>query len=164
MRNIPYHEAAGSLMYASLGTHPGITYAIQTVSRYSHQPGLAHWEAVKRIFRYLKGTKDLWLLYSGDSKELEGYVDANGDMAEGRRTISGYAFMIHRGAVLWSTKRQETILLSTTESEYIAATYAAKEALWLCSLLSQIFDITPDPTTLYSDNQSAIALTKGHHV
>ena len=83
-------------------------------------------------------------------------------MAEDRHAISGYAFMIHGGAFSWSTKRQEIISLSITESEYIAATYAAKEALWLCSLLSQIFDITLDTTTLYSDNQSAIALTKDH--
>ena len=83
-------------------------------------------------------------------------------MAEDRHAISGYAFMIHGGAFSWSTKRQEIISLSITESEYIAATYAAKEALWLRSLLSQIFDITLDTTTLYSDNQSAIALTKDH--
>jgi hypothetical protein len=59
MRNVPYHEAVGSLMYASLGTRPDITYAVQAVSRFSTKPGIAHWEAVKRIFRYLKGTKDL---------------------------------------------------------------------------------------------------------
>jgi len=72
MHNIPYRKAVGSLMYALLGTRPDITYAVQTVSRYSQQPGLAHWEAVKRIFHYLKGTKDLWLSYGRDSKELEG--------------------------------------------------------------------------------------------
>ena len=162
MRNIPYHEAVGSLMYASLGTYPDITYAVQTVSQFSTKPGLAHWEAVKCIFRYLKGTKDLWLSYGGNKKELVGYADADGNMAEDRHAISGYAFLLHGGAVSWTTKRQEIISLSTTESEYVAATYAAKEALWLRSLLSQLFDITLKPTTLFSDNQSAIALTKDH--
>ena len=78
--------------------------------------------------------------------------------------ISGYAFLLHGGAVSWTAKWQKIISLSTTdlESEYIAATYAAKEALWLHSLLSQLFDITPDTTTLFSDNQLAIALTKDH--
>jgi hypothetical protein len=70
--------------------------------------------------------------------------------------------MINGGAVLWSTKRQEIISLSTTEIEYIAATYAAKEALWLRQLILQVFGITLDATTLFSDNQSAIALTKEH--
>jgi hypothetical protein len=83
-------------------------------------------------------------------------------MSEDRHTLSGYAFLINGGAISWSTKRQEIISLSTTESEYVAATYAAKEALWLHSLISQFFDTTLEPTTLFSDNQSAIALTKDH--
>ena len=162
MRNVPYHEAVGSLMYATLGTRPDICYAVQTVSRFNNKPGLAHWEAVKRIFRYLSGTKGLWLGYGGQVKELQGYADADGSMNEDRKAISGYAFMINGGAVSWSAKRQEIISLSTTESEYIAATYAAKEALWLRTLISQVFGIHLDATTLFSDNQSAIALTKEH--
>jgi len=162
MRNIPYHEAVGSLMYASLGTRPDITYAVQSISRFSKNPGIAHWDTVKQIFCYLKGTKDLWLSYGGKGKELMGYADADGNMAEDRHAISGYAFILHGGAISWSAKRQEIISLSTMESEYVAATYAAKEALWLHSLLSQLFDMDLKPTTLFSDNQSAIALTKDH--
>ena len=162
MRNIPYQEAVGSLIYASLGTRPDITYAVQTVSCFSKNPGQAHWEAVKRIFRYLKGTKELWLSYGGEEKELRGYADADGSMAEDRHAISGYAFLLHGGAVSWAAKRQEIVSLSTTESEYVAVTHASKEALWLRSLITQLFDVTLDPTTLFSDNQSAIALTKDH--
>ena len=77
-------------------------------------------------------------------------------------TISGYAFIINGSTVSWSTKRQEIVSLSTTESEYIAGTHASKEALWLHSLIQQLFNIKLSPTTLYSDNQSAIALTKDH--
>jgi len=162
MRNVPYHEAVGSLMYASLGTHPDITYTVQSILRFSKNPGIVHWDAVKRIFHYLKGTKDLWLSYGGKGKELTGYADADGNMAEDRHAISGYTFILHGGAISWSAKWQEIISLSTTESEYVAVTYAAKEALWLCSLLSQLFDTNLEPTTLFSDNQSAIALTKDH--
>ncbi|CAA7262723.1 unnamed protein product [Cyclocybe aegerita] len=162
MANIPYHEAVGSLMYASLGTRPDITFAVQTVSRYASKPGPGHWEAVKRIFRYLSGTKELWLSFGGDTKGLVGFADADGSMAEDRHAISGYAFLLHGGAVSWSAKRQEIISLSTTESEYVAATQATKEALWLRSLVSELFAIDLDTTTLFSDNQSAIALTKDH--
>jgi len=102
------------------------------------------------------------LSYGGDGKELTGYADADGNMPEDRHTISGYAFLLHGGAVSWTTKRQEIISLSTMESEYVAATYTAKEALWLRSLISQIFDTTLTLTMLFSDNQSAIALTKDH--
>ena len=83
-------------------------------------------------------------------------------MAEDRHAISGYAFILHGGAVSWSTKRQEIISLSTTKSEYVGVTNATKEALWLCSLLSQLFATDFEPTTLFSDNQSAIALMKDH--
>ena len=162
MRNIPYQEAVGSLMYASLGTRPDITYAMQTVSRFSKNPGQAHWDAVKRIFRYLKGTKEFWLTYGGQQKELKGYADADGSMAEDRHAISGYAFLLHGGAVSWAAKRQEIVSLSTTESEYVAVTHASKEALWLRSLITQLFDNKLDPTPLFSDNKSAIALTKDH--
>lgn len=59
MHDIPYHEAIGSLMYASLGTRPDITFAVQTLSRFATNLGIAHWEAVKRVFHYLKGTREL---------------------------------------------------------------------------------------------------------
>src|SRR6266511_3471556 len=160
MQNIPYHEAVSSLMYASLSTRSNITYVVQTVSHFSTKLGPKHWEAVKQIFRYLKGTKELWLSYGGQQKKLEGYADADGSMAEDRRAISGYAFIVNGGTVSWSAKCQEIVSLSTTESEYIAATSAAKEALWLRSLISQLFGTPPDMTTLFSDNQSAIALKK----
>ena len=139
-----------------------ITYAVQTLLHFSIKPGLAHWEAVKHIFCYLKGTKDLWLLYGGKRGDLIGQADTDRNMAEDCHVISGYAFLLHGGAVLWTTKWQEIISLSTTKSKYVATTYAAKEALWLCSLLSQLFEINSKPVTLFSDNQSAIVLMKDH--
>ena len=86
----------------------------------------------------------------------------DGTMAEDRHAISGYAFLLNGGAVSWAAKRQEIISLSTTESEYVAITHASKEALWLRFLITQLFDTILKPTTLFSDNQSAITLTKDH--
>jgi hypothetical protein len=162
MAMIPYKEAVGTLMYAGLGTCPDITYAIQVLSKFSKDLGKAHWEAVKQVFCYLKGTQELWLTYGGAGEDLTGFTDADGNMAEDRRATSGYAFIINSGAVSWSTKRQEIVTLSTTESEYVGATHAAKEALWLRSLISQVFESIPLTTTVFSDNQSAIALAKDH--
>ena len=162
MRNVPNREAVGALMYAMLGTCPDILYAVTMVSKFSSNPGMAHWDVVKQIYHYLLGSKDLWLTYGGDKKVLVGYADADGSMAEDRRAVSGYAFIVDGGAVSWSTKRQEIISLSTTESEYIAATHAAKEVLWLRSLITQVFGPLTQATTLFSDNQSAIALAKDH--
>jgi hypothetical protein len=136
-------------MYTSLGTRPDISFAVQTVSHFLTKPGLAHWEAIKRIFCYLKGTNDLWLSYGGTRAELIGFADADGNMSEDCHAFSGYAFLLHGGAVSWSAKRQEIISLSTTESEYVAATHAAKEALWLHLLITQLFSVNLDPTTLF---------------
>lgn len=162
MRDVPYREAVGALNWAALATRPDIAFAVATVARFAANPGPAHWEAVKRIFRYLSGTRDLWLTYGEASTPLEGYADADGSMAEDRRAISGYAFLIDGGAVSWSSKRQEIVSLSTTESEYVAATHGGKEALWLRSLISEVFGDITSPTTLFSDNQAAIALTRDH--
>ena len=86
-----------------------------------------------------------------------GYADADGSMAEDRHMISGYTFIINGGAVSWSAKHQEIISLSTTESKYVAAAHAAKEALWLHSLIEQLFEVKLSSTTMFSNNQFAIA-------
>ena len=163
MKNVPYREAVGSLMYAAMGTRPDIAFATSTVAQFSDNPGWAHWEAVKRIYRYLKGTRDLVLTYGGDRRGLVGYVDADGASQEHRRAISGYVFMVDGGAVSWSSKKQELVTLSTAEAEYVAQTHAAKEAIWLRRLLTEIFKSVDTPTTLFSDSKSAIALAHDGH-
>jgi len=162
MCDVPYREAVGALNWAALATRPDIAFAVATVAHFAANPGPAHWEAVKRIFHYLLGTCDLWLTYGEASSPLEGYANADGSMAKDRRAISGYAFLIDGGTVSWSSKRQEIVSLSTTKSEYIAATHGSKEALWLCSLISEVFGNLTNPTTLFSDNQAAITLTRDH--
>jgi hypothetical protein len=131
MRDVPYHEAVSSLMWACLGTRPDIAFAVTTLSEFSQNPGLVHWEAAKQVLRYLKGTKGLWLSFGGVKSTLVGYTDADGSMAEDHRAVNGYAFILNGGAISWSCKKQEIVSLSTTESKYVAATHAAKEALWL---------------------------------
>ena len=84
MQHIPYRKAIGSLMYAALGMRPDISYAIATVSHFSTNPGMPHWDAVRRVYRYLIGTKELRLTYGGQVKPLAGYTDANRSMAEDR--------------------------------------------------------------------------------
>jgi len=102
-----YHKAVGELTYVSLGTRPYITFAFQVVSQYLINPGIAHWDAVERIFRYLLGTKELWLVYGSgklNALGLIGYTNANGNMAEDCRAISAFAFMLYGGAITWSAK------------------------------------------------------------
>jgi hypothetical protein len=163
MRNVPYREAVGSLMYAAMGTRPDIAFAVSTVAQFSDNPGWNHWEAVKRVFRYLRGTQKLELTYGGEKRGLVGYVDADGASQEHRRAISGFVFLVDGGAVSWSSKKQELVTLSTTEAEYVAATHAAKEAIWIRRLIGEIFRPLTMPTTLFSDSKSAIALAQDGH-
>jgi hypothetical protein len=158
MKHIPYREAVGSLMWAAVGTRPDIAYPVGTLSKFLDNPGPAHWEAVKRVFRYLLGTKEWRMTYGVGKPGLEGYSDADGMSEEFRRAISGYAFIIDGGAISWSSKKQELVSLSTTEAEYVAMTHAAKEAIWLRKLIAELFRPLEHPITLHGDNQSAIAL------
>ena len=158
MKAVPYREAIGSLMYASVATRPDISFAVATLSRFLDNPGRAHWEAVKRIFRYLSGTRDLELTYGVERHDMLGFTDADGAMQEHRHAISGNVFLIDGGAISWSSRKQELITLSTAEAEYVAATHAAKEAIWLRRLIFELFPTLKTPTLLYCDNQAALRL------
>lgn len=158
MCNILYCQATGSLIHLATGTQPDIAFATSYVSQFNTNPGWEHWKAIKHIYQYLIRTKSLTLTYGTQTKGLVGYVDADGATQEHQRAITGYAFLIDGGAILWGLKKQELITLSTAKSKYVAATHAAKEALWLHQLIKEVFCPLTHPTTLYGDNQSAIAL------
>ena len=143
MEKVPYCEAIGSLMYASIATQPNISFAVTALSQFLDNPGEVHWEAVKRIMRYLSGTKDYALTYGDECHNLLGYSDTDGTTQEHRHAISGYTFLIDGGIVSWSSRKQELITLSTAEVKYVAATHTAKEALWLRRLLFELFLLPP---------------------
>ena len=105
---------------------------------------------------------DLCLSYGKTRRILKGYADADGSMAKDRHAISRYAFLINGGVVSRSSKRQEIVSLSMTESEYVATMHGMKEGLWLKSLLSEIFGPFSSPITLFLDNQVAIVLMCDH--
>ena len=131
MNKTPYREAIGSLMYAAVATHPDISFAVSMLSQFLKNPGEAHWEVVKWVFRYLAGMQGHALTYRGEWYELTGYTDADGSGQDHRRAISGFTYLIDGGAVSWRSRKQELVALSTAEAEYIAATHAAKEGIWL---------------------------------
>jgi hypothetical protein len=92
MKDKPYCEGLRSLLYASLGTRPDIGYAVSVLSKFADNPRLAHWNAVKRVFAYLPGTKDLCLTYGSSSAELVGYSHTDSSMHEERKAVCGYVF------------------------------------------------------------------------
>ena len=164
MTKIPYASAIGSIMYAMICTRPDVSYALSATSRYQSNPGESHWTAVKNILKYLRRTKDLFLVY-GVEEELivKGYTDASFQTdKDDSRSQSGYVFCQNGGAVSWKSSKQDTVADSTTEAEYIAASDAAKEAVWIKKFITEL-GIVPsivDPVDLYCDNNGAIAQAK----
>ena len=145
--------------WVAVGTPPDIAFAVGQLARFMENPGCVHWEAVKHVLQYLKGTWDWKFIYGGaGGRGLEGFTDANGAMQEHRRAISGYIIVIDGGAVSWCLKKPELVTLSTAEAEYVAAMDTAKKLIWFRHLLGEIFGPLKHPITLYSDSQSAIAL------
>ena len=164
-----YREMIGSLMYLSTMTRPDITFTVSTLSQYLDSPHTTHLEAVKRVFRYLIGTKHLRLVLGGhclaggsNASGVLGFSDADWASHLHRHSISGFAFFVGTGVVSWSAKKQPIITLSSTESEYVALTHATKDILWIHKLLSELsfFYNHSLPTTLHCDNQGAIELSK----
>ena len=160
MKNIPYRAAVGLLMYLAIATRPNIAFTISTITQFSQDPRPKHWEAVKHIYRYLLGMKKLALTFRVGKQGLEGFTDADGASQEHHHAISGYAYILDGGAVSWASKKQELVTLSTTEAEYVAAMHAAKEGIWLCRLIEEVFCPLTHPMPLHLDSQSAIVLTK----
>ena len=161
MENIPYRSAVGALNYLSTCTRPDISYAVSEVARFNEDPSINHWKAVKRIFRYLKGTINYELTYIKQNDiKLEGFADADwaGDI-DSRRSTSGYIFKMN-GIISWKSSKQSCIALSTVEAEYVSLGEAAKEAKWLIKLLNQIKVKIELPITIFEDNQGTIKLAE----
>ena len=148
-------------MYAMLGTRPDIAYAVGLVSQFSTNPNSEHWAAVKRIFRYLAGTRGLGIHYGGGNT-CGGYSDSNWGGSQDRRSTSGYVFLMNTGAISWASKKQSVVALSSTEAEYMALTQAIKEVLWLRTLLVELGAPwhAKEISTISCDNQGAIALSR----
>ena len=160
MSRVPYANAVGSLMYAMVTTRLDISHAVGVVSRYMANPGKEHWAAVKWVLRYLRGTSSYCITFDGCSDKICSYVDSDfaGDLDK-RRSTSGYVFTLPGGPISWMSKLQSIVALSTTEAEYVSASHACKEAVWLKGLLGEIGQFQKI-VNIFCDSQSAIHLAK----
>ncbi|KAK8563304.1 hypothetical protein V6N12_035454 [Hibiscus sabdariffa] len=151
-------------MYAMICTRPDLSYALSMTSRYQANPGEGHWTAVKNILKYLRRTKDVFLVYGGEEElRIKGYTDASFQTdKDDSRSQSGFVFYLNGGAVSWKSSKQDTVADSTTEAEYIAASEAAKEAVWIKKFITGLGVIPSisDAVDLYCDNNGAIAQAK----
>ena len=163
MERTPYASAMGSIMYAMLCTRPDVAHALGVASRYQSDPGPAHWGAAKTILKYLRKTQDLFLVYGAKELVIEGFTDSSfqSDVDDFKST-SGYVFLLNGGAVTWKSNKQATVADSTTEAEYIAASEAAKEGVWIKNFVQEL-GVVPScaqPIVVFCDNNGAIAQAK----
>lgn len=157
----PIRELIGSLMYLMLATRPDLSTAVNIYSRYQQNPSEQVWKGLKRILRYLKGTADFELFYPKNTDtKLVGFADADwaGDQ-EDRKSTTGYLFKVFGGTICWSTRKQTTVAMSSTEAEYVALAEAAREGIWLVNLLHDL-GFAKTVFTIFEDNQSCIKVTK----
>ncbi|GJT11098.1 retrotransposon protein, putative, ty1-copia subclass [Tanacetum coccineum] len=164
MQNVPYASAVGSIMYAVRCTRPDVAFAQNITSRFQQNPGECHWTAVKNILKYLRNTKDMFLVYGGNPKaelRVDCYCDAGFETdRDDIKSQTGYVFVLNGGAVDWKSSKQSTTAMSATEAEYIAASEAAMEAVWIRKFISGL-GIVPtinEPIKMFCDNSAALLI------
>ena len=163
MRGVPYRELIGSLLYLARCTRPDIAFAVNSLSRFSTNPGRSHWTAAKRVLRYLKGSKNRAVVYErGGAPTIHGFSDADwAGRREDRRSTSGYVYYMANGPIAWNTATQKSVSLSTHEAETMAASTAASEGIWLNRLLTEAcWGVEFSPTRLGVDNQATFLAAK----
>ena len=156
-----YRQLIGSLMYL-VNTRPDISFAVNTLSQFMVEPRRVHWVAAKHVLRYLRGTVDYGLNYvQNDGVNLIGYTDSDwAGSAVDRKSTSGCCFSLGSAVVSWFSRKQKSVALSSTEAEYMAASQASCEAIWLRKLLFGLFGQKLQPTIIHCDNQSCIKLSE----
>ncbi|XP_042753306.1 secreted RxLR effector protein 161-like [Lactuca sativa] len=155
-------RVVGCLRYLT-HTRLDLSFSVGIASRFMEELTTLHFQVVKHILRYVKGTVDYGLNYER-GRELEDMVgftdsDLGGDLVDSKRT-SGMIFYLGRNAITWQSQKQKNIDLSMCEAEFMAATTAACQAIWLANLVKELMGHHIIPITIYVDKKSAIALMK----
>ncbi|CAI5497357.1 unnamed protein product [Closterium sp. Naga37s-1] len=164
----PYPELVGCLMYLMTCTRPDLAYPLSLLARYV-APGRhrkVHWDAAKRVLRYLCSTSGMGLVLGGRARVvLTGHADASwvDDLAT-QRSSQGYTFSLGSGSVSWRSTRSSSVLSSSCEAEIYAGAMAAQELRWLTYLLTDLGEAPRSPPVLYVDNKAMLALCQEHRL
>ncbi|XP_057975475.1 secreted RxLR effector protein 161-like [Malania oleifera] len=150
-------------MYTVTCTRPDVAYAVRVTSRYQSNLSEEHWKVVKSILKYLRRTKDQFLIYGDIELKLEGYTHASfSSDQDDSKSITSYVYTLNGGAMSWKCSKQATVADSVTEAKYIATSEAAKEAVWMKKFITKL-GVVPSlegPVPLLCDNTGAIAQAK----
>ena len=165
---VPYLSAIGALMYLENYTRPDIAFSVNLLARYSSAPTKRHWNGIKHILRYLRGTSDMRLFYSKAMEpQLLSYADA-GYLSDPHKAPSqtGYIFTYGNTAISWRSVKQTMVATSSNHSKILVMHEASRECVWLRSMIQHIREscglssIKNNPTLLYEDNAASIAQIK----
>jgi hypothetical protein len=169
---VPYLSVISALVYLANCTRPDIAFSVNLLARYSSAPTRRHWNGVKNVLRYLRGTTDIGLFYPrGSNSQLVGYADAGflSDPHKGR-SQTGYLFTCGSTAISWRSVKQTLVATSSNHSEIIAIHEASRECIWLRSVIQHIREkcglstIKDSPTILYEDNAACITQIRGGYI
>lgn len=157
---IPYRNAVGALLHLMVATRPDIAYAVQSVSQHMANYRNVHWKAVKRIFRYLKGTSNYALCLGGsDGHNLKLFADADwANDTFSRKSVTGYFMTLGTGAFAWKCKKQDIVSSSTTEAECISLWTGSKHAEHITFFLTEISYPQAGAVEAFQDNKSTITI------
>lgn len=165
--HVPYKEAVGSLLFLATVTRPDIAYSVSAVSQYAEAPRKLHWNAVKRILKYVKGTVTHGIWFPGEHEKIRINAYSDADFAGDKRTrksTSGFIVKVADATVVWGSQKQKSVALSTMESEYIAASQTSKELIWSDRLLKTLVTSKVEVPIIHIDNQSAINFIKNPQI
>lgn len=156
-----FRSLVGCLMYLT-ATRPDILNAVSILSRFMHCASEWHLKAAKRVLRYVKGTCDFGIKFTRSKEfKLVGFSDSDwGGSIDDMKSTSGYCFTLGSGIFSWSSKKQEIVAQSTAEAEFVAATSAVNQALWLRKILIDLNLEQEASTEILVDNQAAIAISQ----
>ena len=163
MEKLPYKSILGQVLFIAITARPDLATAVSACGKFAHKPGNEHWLALLRILSYLQGTKDLKLVLGGRAHtiNLSSYSDADwaGDL-DRRKSRSGYIILMNESPIIWSSKLQPSVALSSTEAEYIALSLTSRDVIWCRALLYELGFPQKEPTTIYEDNDSCIKIAQ----
>ncbi|CAL5340443.1 unnamed protein product [Camellia sinensis] len=156
-----FRSLVGGLIYLT-HTRPDIAFSVGMISRFMQHPSKLHFGAAKRVLRYIAGTMDYGIWYSKVFNfKLCGFTDSDwASSLDDRRSISANVFTLGSGVITWSSKKQATVALSSSEAEYVAATSAACQAIWLRRMLAELQQRQEGATEIFCDNKATIFMTK----
>ena len=156
-----YMSMFGKMNYLSTCTRPDISQSVGVLGRFMAAPTTVHMKAAVHLMRYISGTRDFGLCYGANQQEgVVIYSDADwAGCHDSRRSTTGYVVLLNGTAVSWCSKLQPTVATSTVEAEYMAASAAVREALWLREIFKDMGFPLDGPLDIRSDNQGAISLS-----